>query len=143
MIATRTKTAGRQAAAPRNARWKPAFRAALLHALAAVFLLQTLSWAARLPAPQAADATEICTEHGVAVILLDVDGNPVEPAKAPPSPHDCPLCPLIAGLSTAPPWIGAPPPPDLLVEIGRNSQAPAALFAGPASDVWARGPPAA
>ncbi|HRQ81584.1 MAG TPA: DUF2946 family protein, partial [Azospirillaceae bacterium] len=96
----------------------------MLHLLAAVFLAQTLSWAARLPAAQAAHATEICTEHGVAVILLDVDGNPVEPAKAPPSAHDCPLCPLIAGLSTAPPLIGAPPPPDLLVEIGRNSQAP-------------------
>lgn len=138
MIATRTKTAGRQAVTG-----KPAFRVALLHLLAVVFLAQTLSWAARLPAPPAAHATEICTEHGVAVILLDVDGNPVEPAKAPPSPHDCPLCPLIAGLSTAPPWIGAPPPPALAVEIRRGATATATLFSGPASDVWARGPPAA
>lgn len=138
MIATRTKAAGRQAPP-----WKPAFRAVFLHLLAAVFLAQTLSWAARLPAPQAAHATEICTEHGVAVILLDVDGDPVDPAKTAPSPHDCPLCPLIAGLSAPPPWLGAPPPPDLLVEVGRNAETPTALFAGPASDVWARGPPAA
>lgn len=138
MIETRMKTAGRQAATG-----KPVFRAAFLHLLAAVFLSQTLSWAARLPAPQAADATEICTEHGLAVVLLDVNGEPVEPAKAAPAPYDCPLCPLIAGLSAPPPWLGAPPPPDHLVQIGRNSEAPTALFSGPASDVWARGPPAA
>lgn len=138
MIATRTKNAGTKAAT-----WKPVFRAALLHLLAAVFLSQTFSWAARLPVAQAAQATEICTEHGLAVVMLDAAGNPVEPAKTAPSPHECPLCPLIAGLSTAPPWLGAPPPPGHMVEICGDAKASTALRFGPASDVWARGPPVA
>lgn len=121
-------------------RWGGELRALLLLVLATAFLAQTFSWAARIPARPAAQAVEICVAHGVAVVMLDADGVPVEPPKSGPA-HDCPLCPLIAGLSVAPDWQGFPAPPSVVVAVAPPFSGQSIIRSGVLSDAWARGPP--
>lgn len=120
--------------------WRRKLRALSLLVLAITFLAQTFSWAARLPARPAAQAVEICVAHGVAVVMLDADGVPVEQPQSGPA-HDCPLCPLIAGLSVAPDWQGFPPPPSIAVAVAPSFSERPFVRIGASSDIWARGPP--
>ncbi len=116
-------------------------RATLLLVLALAFLTQTISWAARVPARPAAQEVEICVAHGVAVIQLDADGAPVKPQTGGPA-HDCPLCPLIAGLSIAPTWASAVLPPSSQIIVSAVFSEQIFVRSGATSDIWARGPPA-
>lgn len=120
-------------------------RVALLLALATAFLLQTLSWAAQLPAGLAIDGQpiEICVAEGLKTVTVGPDGQPLadDSGDADGAAHDCPLCPLMAGLALAPDFAGAPLPPSAPPLTFSASARPLPVPGRFPSDIWARGPP--
>jgi len=88
-----------------NARGLAAF-AAIVGVLLQLFVFAVHGPAnarASLANAQAGEPTIICTAHGIATVMLDTEGNPVDAPSPMQTRPWCDLCPAMAGLVLAPP----------------------------------------